>query len=239
MKNNIFNFKDFKVCQSQSSMKIGTDTVLLGAWTKIPEMAQSILDVGAGTGILALQMAQRSFAEIIDAVEIDPGAFEECVDNFENSPWGDRLYCYHSDFHNFAKEIDETYDLIISNPPFFEVSENLSTKERSTARSQTDLNFETLLLGVNQLLHPEGTLSVIVPYTSSEGFIKMAAKVDLYPNQLLNVRGHASSPLKRSLITFKRSKEETSEQCELIIELKRHVYTKNYIDLVKDFYLKM
>jgi tRNA1Val (adenine37-N6)-methyltransferase len=239
MKNNIFNFKDFKVCQSQSSMKIGTDAVLLGAWTRIPEMAQSILDVGAGTGILALQMAQRSFAEIIDAVEIDPRAFEECVDNFENSPWGDRLYCYHSDFHNFAEEIDETYDLIISNPPFFEVSENLSTKERSTARSQTDLNFETLLLGVNQLLHPEGTLSVIVPYTSSEGFIKMAAKVDLYPNQLLNVRGHASSPLKRSLITFKRSKEETSEQCELIIELERHVYTKDYIDLVKDFYLKM
>jgi len=236
---NIFKFKDFEVRQSQSSMKIGTDAVLLGAWTKIPETAQRILDVGAGTGILALQMAQRSFAETIDAVEIDPGAFEECVDNFENSPWGDRLYCYHSDFHSFAEEMDETYDLIISNPPFFEVSENLSTKGRSTARSQTDLNFENLVLGVNQLLHQEGTFSVIVPYVASEGFMKIAAKFDLYPNQILNVRGHSSSPLKRSLINFRRNKEETIIQNELIIELERHRYTQDYIDLVKDFYLKM
>jgi tRNA1Val (adenine37-N6)-methyltransferase len=95
------------------------------------------------------------------------------------------------------------------------------------------------VLGVNQLLHQEGTFSVIVPYVASEGFMKIAAKFDLYPNQILNVRGHSSSPLKRSLITFRRNKEETIIQNELIIELERHCYTQDYIDLVKDFYLKM
>jgi len=100
-------------------MKIGTDAVLLGAWVPLTHTELKVLDIGAGTGVLSLQIAQRSIADTIDAVEIDPDAFEECVTNFENSPWGDRLFCYHAGFVEFYSEMEETYDLIISNPPFF------------------------------------------------------------------------------------------------------------------------
>ena len=113
-----FEFKQFSVQQNRSAMKIGTDGVLLGAWVTLEQNPESILDLGAGTGILSLQLAQRSFSEIIDAVELDEEAYEECVDNFENSPIGEIvLFCFHASAQEFAAEMEEdTYDLIISNP---------------------------------------------------------------------------------------------------------------------------
>ena len=114
-----FKFKEFTINQDQCAMKIGTDGVLLGAWTSIKENPYSILDIGTGTGIIALQLAQRTDAETIDAIEIDDKAYEQAVENFENSDWGDRLFCYHASLEEFVAEIDEKYDLIISNPPFF------------------------------------------------------------------------------------------------------------------------
>ena len=119
MSNKAFQFKEFIVAQDRCAMKIGTDGVLLGAWVDVPEHINSILDIGTGTGLIALQLAQRSDAEIIDALEIEPQAFEQAVENFENSPWSDRLFCYHASFQNFVSEIDDKYDLIVSNPPFF------------------------------------------------------------------------------------------------------------------------
>jgi len=113
-----FAFKKFSVNQDRCAMKIGTDGVLLGAWATISHNPFSILDIGTGTGILALMLAQRSHAENIEAIEIDDAAFEQAADNFENSPWGDRLFCYHAAFNEFVEEIDDKYDLIISNPPF-------------------------------------------------------------------------------------------------------------------------
>lgn len=241
MKNDIFHFKEFDVIQSKSAMKIGTDAVLLGAWVSLTHNELKVLDIGSGTGVLSLQLAQRSMADTIDAVEIDPGAFEECVTNFENSPWGDRLFCYHAGFLEFYSEIEETYDLIISNPPFFQSPLNSESKSnsRETARFQDRLNFEELLKGVSVLLTEEGQFSLILPYPEMEEFIQKAEDHALFPVAILNVRGHSSSPLKRSLITFRRNKEENIVQNELIIELGRHLYTQDYIDLVKDFYLKM
>ncbi|MEO8774064.1 MAG: methyltransferase, partial [Gelidibacter sp.] len=120
-----FKFKQFVINQDRCAMKIGTDSVLLGAWTSLDSNPYSILDIGAGTGVLALMLAQRSGAELIDAIEIDDAAYEQCVDNFETSPWGDRLFCYHASLEEFVDELsadetgnDEKYDLIISNPPF-------------------------------------------------------------------------------------------------------------------------
>jgi len=114
-----FKFKQFAVYQDKCAMKIGTDGVLLGAWASTDNNPKAVLDIGSGTGIIALMLAQRCHAELIDAIEIDTDAYEQCVENFEASPWSDRLFCYHASLQEFAQEIDDTYDLIISNPPFY------------------------------------------------------------------------------------------------------------------------
>ncbi|MBZ9652423.1 tRNA1(Val) (adenine(37)-N6)-methyltransferase [Psychroflexus montanilacus] len=241
MKKEVFRFKEFEVKHSQSAMKIGTDAVLLGAWASVDEKVNSILDVGAGTGILALQLAQRSYAETIDAVEIDPDAFEECVSNFENSPWGDRLFCYHASFTEFYTEMDETYDLIISNPPFFaeQPKFDIQNTSREKARFQEHLSFEDLLLGVSIMLSANGCFSVILPFSEQEKFISVASDYQLYPSSILHVRGQPTSPIKRTLLNFRRNKTDSISKEELTIEHSRHEYTQEYMDLVKDFYLKM
>ena len=106
-----FQFKQFSVAQDQCAMKNGTDAVLLGAWADLDSQPNSILDIGAGTGVLALMMAQRGTAELIDALEIDSAAYEQCVGNFEASDWGDRLFCYHASLDEFTEEIEDQYDL--------------------------------------------------------------------------------------------------------------------------------
>ena len=241
MKKHVFQFKEFEVSHSRSAMKIGTDSVLLGAWTFVDMNVNSILDVGAGTGILALQLAQRSYAETIDAVEIDPDAYEECVHNFENSPWADRLFCYHASFAEFYSEMDSTYDLIISNPPFFPEQSDRLIKDhaRAQARFQVHLHFDDLLYGVSQLISTYGSFSVVLPYSEQETFISKAYAYHLYPSSCLHVKGQPTSPIKRTLLKFKRIKPDAIETKELTIERARHDYTQEYKDLVKDFYLKM
>ena len=159
----IFQFKEFSVKQEHSAMKISTDGVLLGAWAPVDDAA-SVLDIGAGTGLLSLMIAQRCDAPLIDAVEIDEAAYIECTDNFENSPWGDRLFCYHASFEELVAEIDTLYDFIISNPPFYTADTQAPETARSTARSATALPFETLIEGVAQLLSDRGRFAVIIPY---------------------------------------------------------------------------
>ena len=137
-----FQFKQFTVHQDRCAMKVGTDGVLLGAWTSLEHQPDSILDIGAGTGLIALQMAQRSPAELIDAIELDEAAYEQCVANFEASAWSDRLFCYHAGLDEFVDEIDDQYDLIVSNPPFY--SENVSSGDasRDQARQNNSLPFD-------------------------------------------------------------------------------------------------
>ncbi|MGB5435860.1 MAG: methyltransferase, partial [Maribacter sp.] len=149
-----FKFKEFIIHQDRCAMKIGTDGVLLGAWTSLAGHPKSILDIGAGTGLLALMLAQRCGAETIDALEINADAYEQCVENFEASPWDDRLFCYHAGLDEFMDEIEDQYDLIVSNPPFF--SEDVSSGDfaRDTARQNQSLPFEALIEGVSMLLAP-------------------------------------------------------------------------------------
>ncbi|SDR84750.1 tRNA1Val (adenine37-N6)-methyltransferase [Formosa sp. Hel1_31_208] len=242
-----FQFKQFLIHQDQCAMKIGTDGVLIGAWTSINENPVSILDIGAGTGVLSLMLAQRCMAEAIDALEIDDKAYEQCVRNFENSSWGDRLFCYHASLEEFADEIDDEYDLIISNPPFYSPSlvstalqkgENSMSDARKKARFQDAMPFKHLIESVAKLLSKNGRFSVVVPFSEEEQFIKLASESNLFPLRILRVKGSPSSEIKRSLMefTFSNSKIQSSE---LIIETTRHLYTEDYINLTKDFYLKM
>lgn len=237
----LFKFKEFSIHQDKTAMKIGTDAVLLGAWVFLENEIDSILDVGSGTGIIALMLAQRSFALTIDAVEIDNDAYEQTVTNFENSNWGDRLYCYHSSFQNFADEIaeeDETYDLIISNPPFYTDEFESKNDARNKARFTTSLSFNELLKGVSKILSKKGKFAVIIPFKEEQGFVKLAKENNLFLNRVCHVKGNPSSAFKRSLLEFSFEDKKLKKE-NLTIEIKRHQYTDEYINLTKDFYLKM
>lgn len=219
-------------------MKVGTDGVLLGAWADVSYHPGSVLDIGAGTGLLALMLAQRSEAALIDAIEIDEGAYEQCVENFENSPWGDRLFCYHAGLDEFVEEIEDRYDFIISNPPFYDAGTPADEEPRNRARHNFSLPFEELLEGVSLLLTPEGRFNTIIPYTSEASFITLASHFGLFPNRLTRVKGHRDAEIKRSLLEFTLT-EAPCAVSELVIEESRHHYTDAYIALTKDFYLKL
>lgn len=233
-----FDFKQFSVQQDRCAMKIGTDGVLLGAWVSLEKKPQSILDIGAGTGILSLQLAQRCFTETLDAIEIDEDAFEQCVLNFENSPWGDRLFCFHASAQEFAAEMEEEYDLIISNPPFYSDTYKSEDNQRNTARFTDTLPFKDLVIFAYQFLSEKGIFALILPRKEEENFIALASEVGLFPKRICRVKGNLTSEVKRSLLEFTFEKIEIIKE-ELTLEISRHVYTEAYKKLVNDFYLKM
>ncbi|WP_438425825.1 tRNA1(Val) (adenine(37)-N6)-methyltransferase [Aquimarina macrocephali] len=233
-----FIFKDFTIHQDRCAMKVGTDGVLLGAWVPISNAITSILDIGAGTGVIALMTAQRSQAEVIDAIEIDADAYEQAVENFEASSWGDRLFCYHASFQEFVAEIDDQYDLLISNPPFYAEDYKTSDAKRDMARFEDALPFEHLLIGASRLLSDKGRFAMIIPYKEESRIIDIAAQVNLFPQKITRVKGTPASEIKRSLLLFGRDQMDF-EADELIIETQRHQYTDAYIKLTKAFYLKM
>lgn len=221
-------------------MKVGTDGVLLGAWASLEHQPFSILDIGTGTGLIALMMAQRSTAELIDALEIDEDAYEQAVENFENSNWGDRLFCYHAAFDEFVEEMqdEEKYDVIISNPPFYSATHSSGDAQRDQARFSEALPFKELLEGVTLLLSENGKFSVIIPASEEKQFLNIAKEFSLHPQRITRVKGTPKSAVKRSLIEFSFLYAKPVEN-ELIIENMRHQYTSEYLNLVKSFYLKM
>ena len=235
----IFQFKQFSVSQDQCAMKIGTDGVLLGAWTPINNCPKAILDIGTGTGIIALMLAQRSDAQQIDALEIDENAYEQAVDNFENSQWGDRLFCFHAGLDEFVEEPEDEYDLIISNPPFYTDDFRSENEQRDLARFQEAMPFEDLIEAAALLLSETGVFSVIIPFKEEEKFIALADEYDLFPIKITRVKGTPTSEIKRSLLAFRKYELPVLLADELVIETSRHQYTAEYIALTQDFYLKM
>ena len=235
----MFKFKQFAVNQDRCAMKIGTDAVLLGAWCPIDNNPKSILDVGAGTGILALMLAQRTNADQIDALEIDEEAYEQCVENFENSPWADKLFCYHAALDEFVDDPEDEYDLIISNPPFYSEDFKTADEQRDLARFQDAMPFEDLIEAADLLLSENGTFAVVIPYKEEERFIDLCAEYELYAVKAPRVKGSQKTPIVRSLLAFKRYELSVLTADELVIEINRHEYTEDYINLTQDFYLKM
>ncbi|WP_312311675.1 tRNA1(Val) (adenine(37)-N6)-methyltransferase [Empedobacter brevis] len=230
-----FRFKQFEIFQDKTAMKVGTDGVLLGAWSNL-ETGDNILDIGAGTGLISLMLAQRFPNSRVDAIEIDYDAFLQAKENFEHSIFSERLKIKNTSLQVYSS--DKKYDLIVSNPPFFTVNNSVDFDARKQARQQETLTFAELIEKSAKLLHKEGVASFIIPYGQMDVFCEKTAQNDLKLSRIVYVKGNSSSPIKRVLLEFS-FQERIVRKEELVIERERHQYTNEYISLTKDFYLKM
>lgn len=239
MSNHFFNFKKFKIDQQNCAMKVGTDGVLLGSWCNVNDINR-VLDIGTGTGLISLMIAQRNSNVIIDSIEIDEKTFIQAKINIENSPWKERINVINISFQEFNTSYK--YDLIVSNPPFFENSVKNNCDRRSLARHTDSLPFETLIENSVPFLNPNGILAIIYPYLSDDKITSLANNNNLQVFRKTIVKGNAESNPIRILAEFKLINSNASDIIipeTLIIEHSRHNYTKDYITLTKDFYLKM
>ena len=215
-------------------MKVGTDGVLLGTWSKAAN--GNTLDIGTGTGLIALMLAQRTKIALIDAIEIDVAASKEAQENFNTSNWNDRLTIFNEAIQNYAPQ--KKYNSIVSNPPFFIGATKAPETNRNTARHTDNLSFAELINAVKSLLADDGTFSLILPINEAKQFIQLAFEAQLYLNRKCIVKPNPTKAAKRVLMEFSFN-ETTILQEKLTIETeKRHVYTEEYISLTKDFYLK-
>lgn len=235
MSSDVFAFKQFKIKQDKCAMKVGTDAVLLGAWTECGN-AKKILDVGTGTGVLALMLAQKSEATIW-AIDIDKDSFIEAKENAYQSKWNDRLNVLNISMQEFTKENSSDFDVIISNPPYFTDAYKAKELSRNTARHTDELPFDQLIECVIKLLSEDGHFFSILPYNEAIQFKNMASKNNLYLIKSTRVKTKPEKEPKRLLMMYSK-KQAIQIEDELVIELdERHHYTQQYIDLTKDYYL--
>lgn len=220
-------------------MKVGTDGVLLGAWCKIPSGAGRVLDIGTGTGLIALMTAQRSADLAIDAIEIDEASAEQARRNVSDSPWSDRIAVIQDDICQFAASAQHAYDLIVSNPPYFAGSLLPPDKARTTARHTTLLDHRQLAASAAKLLATKGVFAVILPFAQAENFIGFAAENGLHLTHRTDVCPTPDSPPKRTLMEFSPLRMPHPTVDILVIESgRRHQYSAEYTALTRDFYLK-
>lgn len=225
-----FKFKQFEIQQSKNVFRVGTDGVLLGALANI-NSASKVLEVGTGTGLISLMLAQRnSYAEFL-GIDINEEAVNLTRSNFENSPFQVRLKNSHQDFKNF--ESDENFDLIVSNPPYFEESDSEKDK---LARQTVELNFLQLISKSSKLLSENGILSVIIPSEVGSDFTKIANENQLFLIRQINIKGIENSKVKRLVLEFSLD-EKKSEESEFIIEKSPRQYSDQYLELTKEFHV--
>ena len=225
-----FQFKNFTVNQSSKVFRVGTDGVLLGASATVKD-AQNILEIGTGTGLIALMIAQRNPDANITALDINEEAVAIASENFRNSPFSNRLKAVLRDFK--IHKTDEKFDLIVSNPPYFE--ENPSEKD-VLARQQTELSFVDLIRNASKSLSRKGILSVIIPFNSGNDFERICRENNLFPTKKITIFGIKNSTPKRLILEFGLNEGEIIET-EFVIEKSPRKYSENYLELTKDFHL--
>jgi len=243
MGNDFFRFKQFTIKQGDAAMKVGVDSVLLGAWacavsTSIYTFAPRILDVGAGTGLLALMTAQRYPDAAIDAVEIDRDACRQAIENVADSPWNSRIRVICDDFIKYAEHCSLRYDLIISNPPYFTASLKASDTKRNIARHNDSLPHRSLLEGSAKLLASSGTLAIVLPPAEASKFMDETALHGLFVKRTLHVQSLPSKPVYRILAELSKMEHTREDQTLCIEKADRSGSTDEYRQLTKDFYLK-
>lgn len=236
MPNSAFAFKQFNVKQDKCAMKVGTDAVLLGSWIQ-PNGSTHILDIGTGTGVIALMLAQKTNASIV-GIDIDVSATQQAQENVNESKFKNSITLFNTSFQDYVKTISLKFQLIVSNPPFFEQSLKSSDEKRSNARHADVLPFDELLEGVIKVLDESGKFCLILPTLEADKFRNMAQKKGLYLSKLLRVKSRVDKDTdKRHLMQFEFKPTEFSEETIAIEEDQRHSYTQAYKELTKAYYL--
>jgi tRNA1Val (adenine37-N6)-methyltransferase len=236
MSNSTFAFKQFVIKQDKCAMKVSTDAVLLGAWV-IPNGSLNILDIGTGTGVIALMLAQKSKAKI-HAIDIDQSAFEQARINFEESIFKANLSAEHKSLQEFSKAAGKKYDLVVTNPPYFVDSLKNSDSNRSNARHADILPFIELIQGVKAVMSEKGKFCLILPKNEAIKFRELAENRGFHLSKLLRVRTTLDKgEEKRHLMQFEIRPTEFSESSLVIEKDERHSYTEEYKNLTRDYYI--
>ena len=237
MSNSWFKFKQFTVNHDKCAMKVGVDGVTLGAWADVSS-AKKVLDVGCGSGLISLMVAQRCNAQII-AIDIDSQSIIQAAENVDNSPWKDRIKTQPISLQEYARVTSDRFDVIISNPPYFINSLKNPSQSRTTARHTDTLSHEDLLKCSRKLLHPDGKLCLILPEEEGNASIETGKEIGLFCSKKVRIFPNVSKPTKRLLFEFLLTETECEENNLTIETDNRNQYTSEYTDLVKDFYLKL
>lgn len=235
MSNPYFKFKQFTVWHDKCAMKVGTDGVLLGAWAPMDGIKR-ILDVGTGTGLISLQLAQRQPDACITAIEIDEAAAQQAEENIARSAWNNRIKVLCCDFANFQAE--NKFELIVSNPPYFVDALKCPDDQRRLARHTETLNYELLFRKSANLLSEQGILGIIIPSEADKNVIDTAWKYHLFPVRRLNVFTKPGKPCRRILLAFGFQDGKCLED-NLYIEMEHNRFSPEYIALTREFYMKI
>ena len=245
MSSPFFRFKQFQVWHDRCAMKVGTDGVLLGAWCPLPSReCVRVLDIGTGSGLIALMMAQRTCAVDslqlivnIDAIDIDGGAVEQAAYNFQQSPWAENLHAYQSSLQEWHSETK--YDLIMSNPPYFQASLKNPDSQRATARHTDTLSYGELLAHASRLLTADGTIALVLPADAEQEIVTLAHEHALSVTRLTYVHSKPGKPVKRILIAFTPSTTAlpATQVAHFYIESDTAPRSEEYQALTHEFYL--
>ena len=237
MSKNSFQFKQFTIHQEDATLKVCTDSCLFGSWiASAEENFEKVLDIGSGTGLLSLMYAQKNASSLVSAIEIDEHSAELTKNNFSASPWKDRLSSYHTSLQEYSLLIKEKYDCIICNPPFFENNLNSEVHRKNLAKHQAGITKEDLLEGIKILLKEEGTLYILLPPFEARELVILAQKREIYLNDcvsVLNLKGQHPFRVMMKFSSFKKDIEES----EMIIYKEEKVYSSEFTNLLKPYYL--
>lgn len=215
-------------------MKVGTDAVLLGSWVNVCD-AKNILDIGTGTGIIAMMLAQKSNADI-DAIDIDLNACIQARENVSGCLWAERISIHNTSFQEFSATAKKKYDLTVSNPPYFSDAPKPLTLERIQSRHTDMLPFNELVAGVKKIISPEGKLCVVLPCREGAAFMDEALKQGLFCGNILHVKTKMEKHEKRLLMEFSLHLKSMEEK-EMVIRCSENEFSKEYVEMTKEYYL--
>jgi tRNA1Val (adenine37-N6)-methyltransferase len=234
MQDQLFRFKQFSVAQDKCAMKVNTDGVLLGAWANIDE-AENILDIGTGTGVIALMMAQKNLSAHIDAIDAEPNACEQAKGNFSGSLWAERLHCYHTSLQDFGT--DKKYDIIISNPPYFVNDFKTEDHRRNIAKHSVSLSYTDLIAGISRLLTRSGRALLVLPSFNISRFESFLSIGNLFITKRTEVSAVQGKAPYLALLEVGR-KQLSFTKNSIVIQHTGGSFTDEYMLLTRDFYLK-